>query len=214
MSEIISYSADMLKSFTECPKLFEYKYIKRLNIPSDDFYAKQGKNIHALANYYLKGENIDKLEKCLTDNEQKLWNTLKKNQYFNMEYVKSEYNVMSRFENTWLNGRIDALVKDGNSYYILDYKTGNLQKGLDTAFQTIIYLYTMDKLLKDYDNLSFVYIDLKNDKNIVINYTDELKTKQNEKIKSCLDKINFAISNNVFSTLKGDCKCHYRSLCG
>ena len=77
MKEFTTYSPAMLKTFELCKRKFEYKYIKGITIPVDTFKMQQGKNIHALANYYLKNFNIDKLENALTDNEKYLWNNLK-----------------------------------------------------------------------------------------------------------------------------------------
>ena len=66
MKEFTTYSPAMLKIFEQCKKKFEYKYVKGISIPVDTSKMQQGKNIHALANYYLKNYNIDKLEKALT----------------------------------------------------------------------------------------------------------------------------------------------------
>lgn len=213
MSEIISFSADMLKTFLKCQKLFEYKYIKKIIMPSDASLATKGKNIHAMANYYLKGENISKLEKCLTSDELILWNNLKSNKYFNYDYVKSEYGVMSKIDKYWLNGRLDALVKNNDDYFILDYKTGTLNDDLENDFQTIVYLYSIDKLLKRYSKLSFVYIDLKNNENKIIEFDENLKEKYSTILLDILNKISFAIENNVYKTLNAQCACVYRNIC-
>ena len=55
-------SPNMLKTYELCPKKFCFKYIKGISMPVDDTVFETGKNIHALASYYLRKENIDKLE--------------------------------------------------------------------------------------------------------------------------------------------------------
>ena len=40
-----------------------------------------------------------------------------------------------------------------------------IPKNPETDFQTIVYLLCVDKILKDYEALKFIYIDLKNGKN-------------------------------------------------
>ena len=50
----------MLKTFDTCPKKYYFKFIKGLSMPTDDSIFQLGKNIHALASYYLRKENIYK----------------------------------------------------------------------------------------------------------------------------------------------------------
>ena len=126
MKEFTTYSPAMLKIFEQCKKKFEYKYVKGISIPVDTSKMQQGKNIHALANYYLKNYNIDKLEKALTPDEETLWNALKNIKQFQYEYLESEYNLTSKIDKFWISGRLDALVKNNKDYYILDYKTGQI----------------------------------------------------------------------------------------
>ena len=58
-------SPNMLKTFEECPRKFDFKYLQDIQMPVNDDIFEFGKNIHALASYYLRGEFIDKLEKSL-----------------------------------------------------------------------------------------------------------------------------------------------------
>ena len=52
----------MLKTYELCPKKFYLKYIKGINMPVNDDMFEFGKNIHALASYYLRGENLENME--------------------------------------------------------------------------------------------------------------------------------------------------------
>ena len=41
-----SFSPNMLKTFEQCPKRFEFKYIKNISMPVNDEIFEKGKNIH------------------------------------------------------------------------------------------------------------------------------------------------------------------------
>lgn len=213
MKEFTTYSPAMLKIFEQCKKKFEYKYVKGISIPVDTSKMQQGKNIHALANYYLKNYNIDKLEKALTPDEETLWNALKNIKKFQYEYLESEYNLTSKIDKFWISGRLDALVKNNKDYYILDYKTGQIPQNPQYDYQTIIYLLMVNKLIKNYSSLNFIYIDLKNQKTTEIKFTDKLKQEYEEKLLKILKDIEKSLKLNIFSQQK-ECKyCEYYKLC-
>lgn len=213
MKEFTTYSPAMLKIFEQCKKKFEYKYVKGISIPVDTSKMQQGKNIHALANYYLKNYNIDKLEKALTPDEETLWNALKNIKQFQYEYLESEYNLTSKIDKFWISGRLDALVKNNKDYYILDYKTGQIPQNPEYDYQTIIYLLMVNKLIKNYSSLNFIYIDLKNQKTTEIKFTDKLKQEYEEKLLKILKNIEKSLKLNIFSQQK-ECKyCEYYKLC-
>ena len=213
MKEFTTYSPAMLKIFEQCKKKFEYKYVKGISIPVDTSKMQQGKNIHALANYYLKNYNIDKLEKALTPDEETLWNALKNIKQFQYEYLESEYNLTSKIDKFWISGRLDALVKNNKDYYILDYKTGQIPQNPQYDYQTIIYLLMVNKLIKNYSSLNFIYIDLKNQKTTEIKFTDKLKQEYEEKLLKILKDIEKSLKLNIFSQQK-ECKyCEYYKLC-
>lgn len=213
MKEFTTYSPAMLKIFEQCKKKFEYKYVKGISIPVDTSKMQQGKNIHALANYYLKNYNIDKLEKALTPDEETLWNALKNIKQFQYDYLESEYNLTSKIDKFWISGRLDALVKNNKDYYILDYKTGQIPQNPEYDYQTIIYLLMVNKLIKNYSSLNFVYIDLKNQKTTEIRFTDKLKQEYEEKLLKILKDIEKSLKLNIFSQQK-ECKyCEYYKLC-
>lgn len=174
---IMIYSPNMLKTFEECPQKFFLKYIERMVLPQRSTIFEKGKKIHALANYYLNGENIEKMEKTLSVDEKLAWEALKKSEYFKLNVFNTEYNLSCKVDKYWIGGRLDALMYDGekercvdakmrrcvedleknshastllrllSSYYILDYKTGHLPKNAEQDFQTIVYLLAADKFL-------------------------------------------------------------------
>ena len=174
------YSPNMLKTFEQCPRKYHLKYEEKISVPQPSTFFETGKKIHAIANYFLKGEDVKLFENMLSNDEILLWNKLKSNEYFQMSYVNSEYDLSCKVGNFWIGGRIDAIVRNGDNYYILDYKTGQIPKNPEEDYQTIVYLLAVRKFLKEILNLSFVYIDLKNNQNYLIKFDDEKK--YNDKI--------------------------------
>ncbi len=208
-----SFSPNMLKTFETCPQKYYFKYIEKISVPQKNNLFEKGKKVHALANYYLRGDDISKMEKALNNEELKLWEILKQNEFFNKKYIASEYNISSRIENFWIGGRLDALMQDEQNYYILDYKTGTIPQNPETDFQTIIYLTSTDKMLSNKKNLYFVYIDLKNNQNQIIEFTQQ--TKENYK-NFLIKKCNMILNTKNFEEKKNrkNCTfCEYNKMC-
>lgn len=108
----------------------------------------------------MRGENIDKMELSLSEHEAAVWNYLKGIKYFGYEVVNTEYNLSLKLGDAFFGGRLDALVKEDDTYYILDYKTGSAPKNAKFDYQTMIYLLAVSKFFKT-DKVKFIYIDLK-----------------------------------------------------
>ena len=205
-------SPNMLKTFQTCPQKYYLKYIEQISTPQKTSYFEKGKKIHALANYYLRGDDITKLEKTLTEDETKIWNLLKNNEYFQKNYVNSEYNLSCKIGNYWVGGRIDAIMKDNDKYYILDYKTGSIPKNPEYDFQTMIYLLCLYKKYNSL-NITFIYIDLKNNKNETIILTSEkIREYEAKIIEICSLAEKYIPPENIEYIEK--CKfCEYRKIC-
>ena len=108
------FSPNMLKTFEACPKKFHLKYVKKISMPTNDEMFELGKNIHALASYYLKKENIDKMELSLSEREKPIWEYLKSIPYFGYEVIDTEYNLSFKLNNSFFGGRLDGLVKNND----------------------------------------------------------------------------------------------------
>ena len=138
-----------------------------------------------------------------------MWKALKTNEYFNKTYINSEYNLSCKVDKYWVGGRLDTIVKDDKSYYILDYKTGLIPNDPKYDYQTMIYLLALKKRFKDINNLKFVYIDLKNNQNHIIELTNELIKEYETELKN--------ICNMISSTTdyKKTCTkyCEFTKLC-
>ncbi len=205
------YSPNMIKTYISCPKKFYYNYVEKISMPQSSVPFEKGKKVHALANYLLQGINIDRLESALTPEEREAWELLKNNEFYNKEYFKSEFQISAKVDKYWIGGRIDALVKDGEKYYILDYKTGSIPKNPEFDFQTMIYFICADRYLKKYDSLFFVYINLKDKKNYIIEFTPQMKTMCENKIIEVCNKIS---KESVYQQNQENCMgCNYSKLC-
>ena len=213
-----NYSPNMLKTFDECQMKFLFKYVQRISVPQSSSFFEKGKKIHALANYYLNKADIDRMERVLTADEKTAWELLKANKYFKLQMLNTEYNLSCKVGKYWFGGRLDALMADGENYYILDYKTGNLPNNPEQDFQTFVYLLCVDKFLKSKkrtcNSLQFVYIGLKNDAEKIVLLSAELKNQYEERVVSICDKVEFAIKSDVFSKNKDGCsRCEYNKIC-
>lgn len=206
-----NFSPNMLKTYQNCPKKYYYKFVERINVPVSFLKFEKGKKIHALANYYLQNINITRLETALTEEENQVWQSLLNNPFFQKKCCKSEYQLSYKVGDYWFGGRLDAVVKDEHSYYILDYKTGSVPKCPEFDYQTMIYLLCLEAQLQGQYPISFVYIDLKNSKNHVIEFSEDLKTDYENK----LLKISVEIAQDTeFLCNFSSCKlCEYSKLC-
>ncbi|MBQ8167900.1 PD-(D/E)XK nuclease family protein [bacterium] len=205
-----NFSQNIFKTFKDCPKRYYFRYIQQISAPQKSTLFEKGKKIHALANYYLRGDDISKLETTLNNEEMAVWTKLKNNVYFNKTCVNSEYNLSCKIENFWVGGRLDALVKENEQYYILDYKTGSIPRDPEYDYQTMVYLLAASYFLQT-EKISFVYIDLRNDKNHKIDLTPELKEKYKIELKKVCDII---IHTNEYKPNKNACKyCECKKFC-
>ena len=227
-----NFSPNMIKTYQTCPKKYYFQYVENISMPKSALPFEKGKKIHALANYYLQKIKIDRIETALNKQEKEIWELLRQNPFYNKDYVKSEFTLSIKLtplplgkgavagelvshadagEGYWLGGRLDALVQTGENYFILDYKTGSIPKNPEYDVQTMIYLLCADKYLKNYNSLSFVYIDLKNRQNHVIEFTPELKTKYEEELYKICTQID---SDSLFKCNPDSCKyCEYGKIC-
>ena len=207
-----NFSPNMLKTYQTCPKKFYYRYIENLNVPMSATPFEKGKKIHALANYFLQGVNISRIETALTDTEREVWKTLLDNPFFQKDYFKSEYQLSCKIGEFWVGGRIDAVVTTGDEYFILDYKTGSIPKNPEYDYQTMVYLLALDKFLKGkYSSLPFVYINLKDKQNHVIQFNQTLKAEYEKRIIDICTQIN---NDTIYQVNANSCaRCEYGKIC-
>ena len=206
-----NYSPNMLKTYQTCPRKFYFQYVEKINVPRSNKPFEKGKKIHALANYLMQGINIDRLETDLTAQEKIIWQKLKENTYYQKSCFKSEFSLMCKIDKYWVGGRLDAIVYDQNDYYILDYKTGSMTYNPEYDYQTMVYLICLDRYLKDYKSLQFVYIDLKNNKDNIIEFDPQKRIIYTQKIQEICESIN---NDKTYQCNIENCQnCEYSKIC-
>ena len=206
-------SPAMMKVFDECQQKFVYMYIDKINLPQNKYFYEKGKNIHAAASYFLKGFDMTKIEAALTDEEKNIWNNLKSSEYFKYHVVGSEYQLSKKLGEDWIGGRLDALVKNGEDYYILDYKTGSVPQNPEFDYQTMVYLLCANELIKKYNSLSFIYLDLKNNSEKIIPFSKNLEKEYLQKIEKTVSNIKFVKNTKNIMLKNNKCKCDYYCIC-
>ena len=202
------YSPNMLKTYKLCPRKFCLKYVKNISMPVNDDIFEFGKNIHARASYYLRGENIDKMEQALSPKEKSVWEYLKGIPCFNYEVINTEYNLSVRIGEHFFGGRLDALVKHGDTYYILDYKTGAAPRNAKFDYQTMIYTLAVSKFFMT-DKVIFVYLDLKNHEEVRIELNQQLITEYTKHLADIAEQID----KSEVPPKKENCHCEYSIIC-
>ncbi len=213
MSEFSVISPAMFNLYKECELKFYYQYVEQVSAPVLDENFSEGKNIHNLAAYYLKGYPVEKYEDLLSEKEAAYWQYLKSLSYFKYEVVGVEKSLAMKVDDFWIGGRIDALVKKvrkGNDYFILDYKTGGVGSDKTFDYQTMVYLLLCDELFEERDSLTFVYLDLKNKKDVKIVFTEALKQEYLKYVKEAYAGMTNISLNKTVCT---DMNCAYSKLC-
>lgn len=200
----------MLNTFQECPVKYYYRFVKNIIAPTLDSKFLVGKNIHALASYYLKAQDISMYE--LNDNEVMMWNNLKGCKYFSYSTKMVESTVACNVSGNWIGGRLDALVAKDEDYYILDYKTGEIPNNAKYNYQTIVYLMSCDKLISNYKNLNFVYLNVRTGEEEIITFSDTLNQEYEDKLTNIINdivKLSVPIPHKNQQCLR----CSYAKMC-
>ena len=200
----------MLNTFQECPVKYYYRFVKNIIAPTLDSKFLVGKNIHALASYYLKAQDISMYE--LNDNEVMMWNNLKGCKYFSYSTKMVESTVACNVSGNWIGGRLDALVAKDEDYYILDYKTGEIPNNAKYNYQTIVYLMSCDKLISNYKKLNFVYLNVRTGEEEIITFSDTLNQEYEDKLTNIINdivKLSVPIPHKNQQCLR----CSYAKMC-
>lgn len=210
-----TFTVHMLKTFTECPKKYEFAYIKKLRLPEDMKKTLTGNKLHNLINFKLKGQNISKLLPLLDEKELELWKN-----YETLElgkYIDSEYSFLTRCADVWLSGRIDALFKTYDGILIADWKTSDYILRETDNFQTMFYLYTAYNIfrskgtIKDFSEVLLTYFVLSDSSQITVQLSQKLYDGFCSEVKESTEKINCGRFDPRESE---NCKnCSYKTLC-
>jgi len=216
-----TFSANMIKIFEECPQKYHLIYEEGISLPQDKTSAKEGENIHALISYYLKDYNINKLVSSLKEKEQALWQNFLKLNISKSDVESCEKTFNCNFDGSnWLTGRIDAIIKEENSFVIYDWKTGKIPANPEKSPQTIIYLFSMySKLknqnkIKDYADLKMAYVNLKTLEKSEVKLDEKYYRDINYYICNKVENISNFIRKTYVPKQKDLCKkCKLKTFC-
>lgn len=100
-------------------------------------------------------------------------------------------------------------------YYILDYKTGSIPKNPEYDYQTMVYLLCLSSapFITPEDKIKFVYIDLKNNQNCIIDFTQERKIEYHNAITEICSNIENAQFPEEIEHKKMCEFCEYKKIC-
>ena len=159
---IDTFSANSLKILDRSLDEFIDKFVNHLSLYKKDERAVLGQKYHSLICQYLKGYDISKMKKELTDSTSfdRFIKAIKPDNFIKTEYpflIKDE--IKSRIY--YLTGRFDAVYKD-EGYIIYDWKTLNLPNNAQDDLQTIVYLYCASEIFNTKNiKIRYVYIEFK-----------------------------------------------------
>lgn len=212
-----TYTMNMIRLYKDCPKAFFYCYKKNISIPSAQTFALEGKRLHALINFYLKGFNIEKLKTALNEKEAVLFENFCNLEILNSKVIDTEFSFNVKLDEFWLAGRCDALFKKDEKFVVADWKTGKLPKKPDSDLQTIFYLYSIftilksKNLIKNEEELSLVYFSLKSKELAVVDYSPEQRKKHENILKEAVKMLE--ADSNFDENAQSCAFCAYKKLC-
>lgn len=188
---INTFSANSLKILDKSVDEFKEKYILNLYFIEKNEEAVLGNKFHALICCLLKGQNFKKTETALSNSEKEIWDKIKNSDIINFailseeKFIEQPFFIKENLNNKpfYLTGRFDAVIKNGEKYTILDWKTKNLPKNPEFDLQTIVYFEAASKLFKT-ENLEMIYYSLVDEVEIKIPYSNNLR-----KIKEVVSKV-------------------------
>lgn len=220
MSKTI-FNHDRFNIWDKCKRQYYYKYIKMINIPEIQTDFTLGKSVHKLIEYYLKGQEINHLLKNADAEITEMWKIIKNSELLNKELIATEWQFWTPLTNSdiWLGGRIDAIFKDNDKIYIIDWKTGQKIPTEENNYQAIIYLYSFFKA-QSFLNLNFIQEDLifkfiRIDEEIETKEIEYSQEKQSEYESLLLEKVREI--NQITTYSKNETKqcsyCCYKTFC-
>lgn len=231
----LSYSA--LCDYKNCPKLFELKYILKLQPEfKDNIYTCFGSTIHKVIEDILKNNNILELNEILNmfpdlfiKNLEKVennhliiipqWLETGKNclsYFYNNCYkqIKSNFIAAEQYfsynikDNIYFNGLIDVIAKDNKNIKIIDWKTGKYH---NDTLQLKLYALVMQKLYGVMTS-EIEYIFIKVNKNNLLKVNQEILDETDFELNKLINKIT--LTTKFEKNFSSQCKyCNMKQFC-
>lgn len=231
----LSYSA--LCDYKNCSKLFELKYILKLQPEfKDNIYTCFGSSIHSIIEQVLKYDKILELDEILNmfpdlfiKNLEKVennhliiipqWLETGKNcllYFYNNCYnkIKSNFIAAEQYfsynikDNIYFNGLIDVITKDNKNIKIVDWKTGKYH---NDTFQLKLYALVMQKLY-GVTTSEIEYIFIKVNKNNSLKLNQEILDETDLELNKLVNKI--ILTTKFEKNFSSQCKyCNMKQFC-
>ncbi len=231
----LSYSA--LCDYKNCQKLFELKYILKLQPEfKDNIHTCFGSTIHKVIENTLKNNNILELNEILNmfpnlfiKNLEKVennhliiipqWLEIGKNcliYFYNNCYnkIKSNFIAAEQYfsynikDNIYFNGLIDVITKDNKNIKIVDWKTGKYHKDVE---QLKLYALVMQKLYGVMTS-EIEYIFIKVNKNNLLKINQEILDETEFELNKLINKI--ILTTKFEKSFSSQCKyCNMKQFC-
>ncbi len=239
IKETYSYTSDYLR-YKECPfryrlnKVFEFKRIKRaemffgtlihetLEFLNKELLIKKDLNLKEIKDIYMENYNFlsknegIKLKESILENGFKQIEKYLENKVIISNIIDVEKELNYFFEDFIINGKLDLVIEKNNELYVVDFKTGNLEKGeeqLDNYVQQIkLYCLLLEESSEKIVKGGIVY-SVKDGTELNISYCKEDGVRIVEEFKKVIDRIE----NNEFSEKireeKKCLKCEFKKHC-
>lgn len=177
---IDTFSANSLKILDKSLEDFEKKYIHNLEFYKTDENAQIGNKFHNLICYYLKNYDVQKFESALNKGELEIWEKTKNSSLFDFiksadeKFIEQPFFIKENFngKDFYLTGRFDAVIKKGEEFTILDWKTRKIPACVESEIQTVVYIFCASKLFKS-KNIKMVYYSLEEEKEAGADYRED-----------------------------------------
>lgn len=166
--DLTRIASDALKSWSRCKRQFAYKYVSRLQWPSDARHFSLGRDVHKLLDYQARGLDCEPLLRSTSANVRRSWEKLMTHRTAQWPIVASEWAFhvpitlpgLPEKRTEWLTGRIDRIALEpseettreegkagkskGPRVWIIDWKTGTgIPRQPETDWQTRLYLFAL-----------------------------------------------------------------------
>ena len=215
MLKFSPYSYSKISSFEQCPTKFKFQYIDKINLFQQSKALEKGTRVHEIIElyeptFYWKMKDFD--YKLLSENEQKECEDLAVkfcksdlgNKYLmhpGMLGHEMHVGLDTKLQpcnyydkSAMLRGKIDFLIKDGKTLWVVDWKTGKVtdQRYMSNE-QVMLYAIWGFNMFPDVDVIKADYVYVEHDdtysfefkrdnyKNFTKNYATKLKTIETEK---------------------------------